>query len=137
MKSHADTVNAIIKKHGLDKHWFDRLMFIRRTRPTIYTSLKHVSSSGMSRRISVYMVEDGRIQWMDYLAEKLTGYKESKNGGLSVGGCGMDMGFHLVYGFSSAMFPDGFRRRKGEWHRNGDPATVDKDGGYALKQEWL
>ena len=53
-------------------------------------------------------------------------------GGLVIGGCGMDMGFHVVYNLGRAMWPDGTPDPHGT--RNGEP---DRDGGYALKHRWL
>ena|ERR1035437_1828097 len=51
------------------------------------------------------------------------------------GGCGMDMGFHLVYNLGRTLFPEGFKvEGRG---RNGDASGWDKDGGYALKQRWI
>ena len=64
----------------------------------IFTRLDHVSSSGMSRRISVYVCDHDEIinldYWISHIDEKF--YKRHKDGGLTVGGCGMDMGYHLV-----------------------------------------
>jgi hypothetical protein len=88
------------------------------------------------------------------LGEKL------RDGGLGVGGCGMDMGFHLVYSLSRALFPTGFgcigrvTNAKGErtaWcnsndHHNGDRDHTrhttrrkhwHRDGGYALVHRWM
>lgn len=66
-------------------------------KPTIYTALKHCSRSGMSRSISVYVVLHGRIVKLDHLISDLTNRKIDKNnGGVKIGGCGMDMGFALV-----------------------------------------
>ena len=115
----------------------DVIKWLRKTRPTLYTILRHVSNSGMSRDISVIAIRDNEIYHLDYLVSKLTGYKLSKNEGVKIGGCGMDMGFALVYSFSSRVFPTGFRYRKNEWHRNNDPSPIDRSGGYALKQRWL
>jgi len=85
----------------------------------LYTILRHVSQSGMTRRISVVRVtEDGCIESIDWLISRAGIFKRASanNGeGLKVTGCGMDMGFHVVYSLSSAVFNDG----------------------YALKQEWL
>ena len=55
-----------------------------------------------------------------------------KTGGLRVSGCGMDMGFHVVYNLGYALWPDGTPEPHGT--RNGAP---DSDGGYALKHRWL
>jgi hypothetical protein len=63
---------------------------------TIYTVLRHVSSSGMQREISVKMIDAGRIIHLDYLVGTALGMKQGTHNGLKVRGCGMDMGFHLV-----------------------------------------
>jgi hypothetical protein len=78
---------------------------------TVYTVLKHVSSSGMSRRIDVLVVtKDGGIRNITHLVAPVTGFKRSKvDGALTVSGCGMDMGFHVVYSLSRALFEDGVK----------------------------
>jgi len=56
----------------------------------------------------------------------------------------MDMGFHLVYSLSRALYPDGFAC-VGDYcpsndHSNGQPKDLrshHRDGGYALRQEWI
>jgi hypothetical protein len=63
---------------------------------TIYTVIRHVSSSGMQREISVKMIDAGRIIHLDYLVGEALGIKSGTHNGLKVRGCGMDMGFHLV-----------------------------------------
>lgn len=63
---------------------------------TVYTILNHCSTSGMSRSISIAIVQDQRIVKLDYWVAKAMGdHIDSKRGGLKVSGCGM--GFHLVY----------------------------------------
>lgn len=77
---------------------------------TVYTNLRHVSQSGMSRVISVHVVKNGAIRDISYLVAKVTGFKLSnKFDGLTVGGAGMDMGFHVVYSLSRALYPDGHK----------------------------
>lgn len=66
------------------------------------------------------------------LAADLLGYKWDDRGGLKIGGCGMDMGFHAVYGLGSMLWPNG--TKKPHSSRNGEP---DRAGGYALKHRWL
>ena len=99
---------------------------------TVYTSCDHVSSSGMSRRISLYIVYKGEIVNITRRAAVITGWRESDKGGLIVSGCGMDMGFHTVYTLGRNLWSKGTRKPHGT--RNGAP---DKDGGYALKHSWL
>jgi hypothetical protein len=63
---------------------------------TIYTVIRHVSTSGMQREISVKMIDAGRIIHLDWLVGMALGIKQGKHNGLVLKGCGMDMGFHLV-----------------------------------------
>lgn len=72
---------------------------------TIYTVLRHVSSSGMQREISVRMIDAGRIISLDWLIANAMGYRIGNHNGLVVKGCGMDMGFHLVDSITSSYSP--------------------------------
>lgn len=74
---------------------------------TVYTILRHVSQSGMSRDISLVVHTPTGIRNITRLAAEANGYRIMRNGGLRVGGCGMDMGFHVVYGLSYALYPNG------------------------------
>ena len=93
-----------------------RLREVLKKGDVLFTQLMHVSSSGMTRHIKVRQLKhDTALNW-SYLVSKVVGWKQSeKTNGIIVGGCGMDMGFHLVYTLSSILFDDG----------------------YAIKQEWL
>lgn len=129
---------------------------------TVYTVLRHVSRSGMSRLIDLYKMSDGEPQWLSRLAARAAGFTfDEKKECIRVGGCGMDMGFHLVYSLSRTLFPNGFGEEgklplgheirpqtqeqarvsveKGAkfYGRNGDPSGWDTDGGYALRQRWM
>lgn len=109
---------------------------------TVYCVLRSVSSSGMSRRISFYALDQNaddrkplraaELRYLDHAIASLTSYKQSSKEGLSVGGCGMDMGFAVVYDFGRALWPNGTPEPHGT--RNGVP---DSNGGYALKSTWL
>lgn len=112
---------------------------------TIYTILRHVSSSGMSRRISLIVMRKGEPCQIDGMVEALGvakskrvtrygmgGSYQSREEGLVANGAGMDMGFDLVYRLGRTMWPKGTPKPHGS--RNGAP---DRDGGYALKHEWL
>lgn len=77
---------------------------------TVYTSLEHASASGMSRSIGLHIVHRGELLNITYWAARATGNTiDQKHGGIKVGGCGMDMGFHVVYSLGRAMWRDGFR----------------------------
>ena len=119
----------------------------------VYTQVVHVSRSGMSRHIDVFAIKDNTPIKINWQIEKLglfkrgSSYNAKNADSLRVGGCGMDMGFHVVYNLSSVLYRDGFKcsgkncpsndhfndpefkRRKGKQHKG--------DGGYALKQVWL
>lgn len=79
---------------------------------TVNCHLDHVSSSGMTRhiRFSVATIEAGEVRfiWLNFHIARLLGYRKAKRDGLIVTGCGMDMGFSVVYNLSRALFPDGF-----------------------------
>lgn len=90
-------------------------------RPTIGTILRHCSASGMSRDISLYYKDTN----ITYLAGVAMGDKIKNSNGFNairVNGCGMDMGFHLVYGLSITLFC---------------PDKYDHDSAYKLNQRWL
>lgn len=73
------------------------------------------------------------IRSIGWLVARATGDSfDGDRQGIKVGGTGMDMGFHLVYGLGRTLWPDGTAKPHGT--RNGEP---DRDGGYALKHSWL
>jgi len=92
---------------------------------TVYTMVRGVSASGMSRTMSLYIVKDNRLVNITYYAAHALEWPlTDKNGSrvMRVSGCGMDMGFHAVYTLSRVIFG----------------STVPAgDAGYSLKQEWI
>ena len=94
---------------------------------TVYTVLRSVSASGMTRHISLLVAgidNAGKPALFDitYHASKVLGDKLSERNGhrtIKVNGCGMDMGFHLVHNLSSVLF-----------------AGQDR-AGYELSQRWI
>ena len=90
---------------------------------TVYTKLNHVSRSGMMRHITVMVIKKNVPHYLDHLATKILGWPRvamDKGEGIKVPGCGMDMGFHLVYSLSEVVF-----------------SSQKKDGGYVLNQRWI
>jgi len=71
---------------------------------TVHSVLRHVSASGMSRRIDFYSLKGGVPIWLSGYMSGLLSYRVHKQGGLVVQGCGMDMGFHVVCGLSFKLF---------------------------------
>lgn len=109
---------------------------------TLFTVLKNVSKSGMSRKVNVYKIQDNEPRWLAYWVSKATGIPfDERTESLRVDGCGTDAGFELVYTLGRVLFPNGFAvvnedgtPKRG---RNGDMSGWDNDGGYALNQRWM
>lgn len=100
---------------------------------TVYTILRHVSASGMSRSIDVLVIRDNDVRVITWCVSCILGEPlDTRNGGLKVSGCGMDMGFNVVYRLGSRLWPNGTPEPHGT--RNGEPDTA---GGYALRHRWL
>lgn len=74
--------------------------------PEILTIVRHVSKSGMSRNISLKYVKNGELMDITYNAAMVLDWPlvEGFNRAIKVGGCGMDMGFHLVYSLSGRLY---------------------------------
>lgn len=119
----------------------------------VYCQLEHRSQSGMTRWIipRVMDTDHNGEPWPRYLAGLVEsadiGFKRTRRrDGLEIGGCGMDMGFALVYSISSSLYPDGFDcigpKCPSNDHSNGDRDYTPghcrhRSGGYALRHEWL
>ena len=78
---------------------------------TVYTILRHVSRSGMQREIGIVLLSterDGRTVDLhpNHAVATALDYRLGKHDGVIVGGCGMDMGFHLVYELSHTLYPE-------------------------------
>jgi len=108
---------------------------------TVYTILRKVSRSGMSRQISVVLDGMNDVTW---LVARAIGWTMADSGGLKVSGCGMDMGYHVVTVLSRALFPDGYVCI-GKGCPSNDHSNFDRDYAphhhktpdYALKHRWL
>lgn len=100
---------------------------LKRVNPgaTVYTILRHVSRSGMRREIDCFVMDKkgGRPLYLSGYISQLLEYSRKKSGSwaLIVDGCGMDMGFSVVYNLSCALFGKAGSCR----------------GKQALRQEWL
>ena len=111
---------------------------------TVYTILRHVSRSGMYRAIDLYVMCDNEPQRITFYASQLLEGYDRKHEAAKASGCGMDMGFHLVYSLSSRLFRDGYdcigEGCPANDHSNGDRDYMPhkhRDGGYALTQRWM
>ncbi len=72
---------------------------------TLYTVLRSVSRSGMTRHIKLYAMHKGKPVYLSGYAAIACGFRLDDNGGVIIGGCGMDMGFSLAYTVASACYP--------------------------------
>lgn len=77
----------------------NKLIGLLQETDTIYTVLRSVSKSGLSRSISFYVVDNNKeIININYYISVLLNYKFDKTHfGLKIKGGGMDMGFHVVH----------------------------------------
>lgn len=83
---------------------------------TLHTIVTHVARTGMSRHIRVFaIVDNDPVDLSSWIAGALDMRYIQKSNSVMIGGCGMDMGFALVYDLAHALFGDG----------------------YALNQRWL
>lgn len=124
----------------------DQLRAIVKPGSTVYTVLRHVSKSGMSRSIALYIIEDGEPRWITYTAARaMRATWDDAREAIKVGGVGMDMGFAIVYDLGVSLFGrDGWTcagdRCPSNDHSNGDRDHTPhqhSDGGYALQHRWL
>jgi hypothetical protein len=74
----------------------------------LFTILRNVSASGMSRTIQVIKIDaKGEPLFLGFNVAQALGLTfDSKREGVKVSGCGMDMGFHLVDSLGRALYPD-------------------------------
>ena len=76
---------------------------------TLYTQLKHVSKSGMTRWIAVRLLKDDYPYDYTYLVAKaLDGKVSDKYYGIKREGCGMDMGNDLIHHLSYVLYGNGY-----------------------------
>jgi hypothetical protein len=121
---------------------------------TVYTSVKSVAKSGMSRTIACYIIKNNEPLWISRLVAKAIGHAfDDDKEAVRITGAGMDMGWALIYELSSVLFPGGFvelgTAPEGNQIRPFNPLDAQmavtagvkfrgrNDGGYALKQRWL
>lgn len=109
----------------------------------VYTTLRHVSRSGMLREISLHILKKGQIVHITWNAARVLGWPVNDGRAywaLRVSGCGMDMGFHTVNTLSYALH--GYKA-KGEGalaENTGRPFKPRRGhfrAGYTLEHEWI
>ena len=96
---------------------------------TIYTLVRHVARSGMSRNIDFYVIAEGELCRITYSLALLTGHRLNKKDYTIVReGCGMDMCTDTVYDLARELF--------GSPYAETDPVT-GRSHGEALKTRTL
>lgn len=102
----------------------EELKRIIKPEDTIFSVLRSVSRSGMSRDISFFVFDKESCQplMIDYLIAKVFRLPRSKNEGIKIHGCGMDMGYHIVNSLSIVLFC---------------PDKYEHAAAYSLKHRWL
>lgn len=116
---------------------------------TIYTVLRGVSASGMTRYIDLYMIRNNvplRITWS---VADATGYTYNlQYEAIRINGSGLNVGHAVVQRLGEVLYPDGFTCtgwRSGELgcpgadHIVQDVANVTHhaNGGRAFRQNWI
>jgi len=94
----------------------------RPSTPVIYTILRRVTASGLTRDISLFYDSPEGIRPITHTAARALGDKVISSNGFNAirqHGAGMDMGFNLVYNLSALIYKDLER------------------GGYQLSHRWL
>lgn len=126
------------------------LHFLREIFPpgsTVYTVLRSVARSGMSRTLDVYAMCEGRPLWVTPRVARVIGCTR-KGDAMRVQGCGMDMGFWVAYELARKLYQDQFRcigeKCPSNDHTNErrnpkgyDSERIHSDAGYALRHEWI
>ena len=144
---------VLSKKAQKAKEREDAIQRLRELCPpgsTVFTVLRHVSRSGMMRHIAPMVAHDGEVVNISGLVSDAIEWTWVDSGAIKASGCGMDMGFHLVYTLSRVLYRDGFAcvGREADYrthcpsndHSNGDRDYTPhqhSDGGYALRHRWL
>lgn len=113
---------------------------------TIYTTVVHVSRSGMYRCIKMCIVKNGELHEITYplLANAIEKY-DKNHGCLGISGVGMDMAFEAVYRLGRIMYPNGYTEKNAVLYTEEGQAIRDrdgikrgpvkkKDGGYAFRK---
>lgn len=85
------------------------------SRGHIFTSVEHVSKSGMTRYLKVFTsTGDYRrpLAWCSVPVAEVLGWPcPPDREGVKVDGAGMDMGFHLAYSLAHVLYGDGYAIR--------------------------
>lgn len=107
---------------------------------TVYAITRHVSRSGMMRTIGLYVIGKNRrgepeLAWLPsprIVAVLPWAKDDKKRDGNKIGGCGMDMHYHLVYELSRALWQADLDAGK-----IAPPTHGENNAGYLLEKRSL
>lgn len=74
----------------------------------IYSIIRKVAPSGLSRTIDFYVIHEGRPLWVTPVFRDLLGLRQEGKGAVRVSGVGMDMAFACVYDLGIKLHGDGY-----------------------------
>jgi len=112
---------------------------------TVYTILRNVSRSGMSRRLTCHAKTPDGLMNITYWVAKACG-ETLKDAELYVTGCGQDMGYAVVHNLGYVMYPDGYKcagdgccynDHSNTPYPKRDGKTQHPKTGYVFRQAWL
>jgi hypothetical protein len=70
----------------------------------VFTILRYVSESGMTRHIDLVTFKDNSPVWLSYHTARVLDYPQVKDeSSLKIKGRGMDMGYHTVYSLGRVL----------------------------------
>lgn len=96
-----------------DSEAIEYLRGILKPQDTLWTIVRHVSKSGMSREITCCVIVNGEIRNVSWAVARALGWRyNADRGAVRVSGCGMDMCFHTVYSVAQVLFGDGYAIEK-------------------------
>lgn len=140
------------EKREAQSEAIERLRALFPVGSTVSTVLRYVARSGMSRSISVLAIEyDVPVDVSYLVARALDMRMDNTRGGIRSGGCGMDMGFALVYSLGRVLYREGFpctgeqrgrdrcpsNDHSNEREPNYTAGRLHSDPGYALNHRWI
>lgn len=105
---------------------------------TIYTLVTQVAASGMSRHMRCFFIQDNRPVDISWNVARILGCPWNRDKcTFRVGGCGMDMGFHVVHSLSYKLHGYDDKGEIPEPSYIKEPTPECYKAGYSLIQKWL
>lgn len=112
----------------------DRLRELLHDDPTVHVLTRHVSQSGMQRRMSLFVVSGGNLVDITARTAAVLGYRvRSEDHTIAVRGVGMDMQYHIVYSLSRALYSD----IPADMIPTTHGYNSDRDAGYVLAKRTI